>query len=70
MVSHKGENGENVGEAFLKLILEEKKRILKILEEIKPKILSRNEKSPSNKLHNAIYALIHFWVWMILKDIR
>ena len=43
-VSHQGEHGENVGEAFLKLILEEKKRILNILEEIKPKNLSRNEK--------------------------
>ena len=43
-VSHQGEHGENVGEAFLKLILEEKKRILNILEEIKPKNLSRNKK--------------------------
>ena len=44
MVTHSGENGENVGEAFLNKIHEEKKRILKILEEIKPKNLSRNEK--------------------------
>ena len=41
MVTH---SGENIGEAFLNKIHEEKKRILKILEEIKPKNLTRNEK--------------------------
>ena len=56
MVSNRGENGENVGEAFLKLILEEKKRILKILEEIKHKNLSRNEKSRTkdNKCESSV----------------
>ena len=41
--------GPNAGEVFLQKIFEEKKRIMKIMEDIKPKNLTQNEKKSFNQ---------------------
>ena len=41
--------GQNAGEVFLQKIFEEKKRIMKIMEDIKPKNLTQNEKKSFNQ---------------------
>ena len=46
MVTYKG---SDAGEVFLQKIFEEKKRIMKIMEDIKPKNLTQNEKKSFNQ---------------------